>query len=189
MCRLYQRNKSRRHQEKALAALAEREARAAAAREEAQRQADAQQDPEDEDTTSDSDKENADEEQEDFPHDNDGTFQPEDTDFSSQPERLLAPKETTDQNPEAITLQQGFNRMSASINDFEFSQELSDLSDDRAKSSTDDEEEGDTDLPAGNDQDITLTISNKDQEETVDQNQPTEDYDPTLDLSITNIPV
>lgn len=135
MCRLYQRT-NRRHQEKALAALAEREARAAAAREEAQRQADAQQDPEDEDTTSDSDKENADEEQEDFPHDNDGTFQPEDTDFSSQPERLLAPKETTDQNPEAITLQQGFNRMSASINDFEFSQELSDLSDDRAKSST-----------------------------------------------------
>lgn len=98
-------------------------------------------------------QENADEEQEDFPHDNDGTFQPEDTDFSSQPERLLAPKETTDQNPEAITLQQGFNRMSASINDFEFSQELSDLSDDRAKSSTDDEEEGDTGLPAGNDQD------------------------------------
>ena len=182
-CVDYIKEQIRRHQEKALAALAEREARAAAAREEAQRQADAQQDPEDEDTTSDSDKENADEEQEDFPHDNDGTFQPEDTDFSSQPERLLAPKETTDQNPEAITLQQGFNRMSASINDFEFSQELSDLSDDRAKSSTDDEEEGDTDLPAGNDQDITLTISNKDQEETVDQNQPTEDYDPTLDLS------
>ena len=168
-CVDYIKEQIRRHQEKALAALAEREARAAAAREEAQRQADAQQDPEDEDTTSDSDKENADEEQEDFPHDNDGTFQPEDTDFSSQPERLLAPKETTDQNPEAITLQQGFNRMSASINDFEFSQELSDLSDDRAKSSTDDEEEGDTDLPAGNDQDITLTISNKDQEETVDQ--------------------
>ena len=182
-CVDYIKEQIRRHQEKALAALAEREARAAAAREEAQRQADAQQDPEDEDTTSDSDKENADEEQEDFPHDNDGTFQPEDTDFSSQPERLLAPKETTDQNPDAITLQQGFNRMSASINDFEFSQELSDLSDDRAKSSTDDEEEGDTDLPAGNDQDITLTISNKDQEETVDQNQPTEDYDPTLDLS------
>lgn len=125
-CVDYIKEQIRRHQEKALAALAEREARAAAAREEAQRQADAQQDPEDEDTTSDSDKENADEEQEDFPHDNDGTFQPEDTD---------------------------------------------------------DEEEGDTDLPAGNDQDITLTISNKDQEETVDQNQPTEDYDPTLDLS------
>ena len=121
-CVDYIKEQIRRHQEKALAALAEREARAAAAREEAQRQADAQQDPEDEDTTSDSDKENADE-------------------------------------------------------------ELSDLSDDRAKSSTDDEEEGDTDLPAGNDQDITLTISNKDQEETVDQNQPTEDYDPTLDLS------
>ena len=28
-----------------------------------------------------------------------------------------------------------------------------------------------------------MTISNKDQEETVDQNQPTEDYDPTLNLS------
>lgn len=80
-CVDYIKEQIRRHQEKALAALAEREARAAAAREEAQRQADAQQDPEDEDTTSDSDKENADEEQEDFPHDNDGTFQPEDTDF------------------------------------------------------------------------------------------------------------
>ena len=55
-CVDYIKEQIRRHQEKALAALAEREARAAAAREEAQRQADAQQDPEDEDTTSDSDK-------------------------------------------------------------------------------------------------------------------------------------
>ena len=176
----------RRHQEKALAALAEREARAAAAREEAQRQADAT-------TRSRRRRYNKRFRQGERRTKRDKRIFPMTTtvrsnrripDFSSQPERLLAPKETTDQNPEAITLQQGFNRMSASINDFEFSQELSDLSDDRAKSSTDDEEgEGDTDLPAGNDQDITLTISNKDQEETVDQNQPTEDYDPTLDLS------
>ncbi len=58
------------------------------------------------------------------------------------------------------------------------------------KSSTDDEEEGDTDLPAGNDQDITLTISNKDQEETVDQKPADRRLrsDPST-CPITNIPV
>lgn len=173
-CVDYIKEQVRCRREKALATLAERENRAVASGQEAQRQTVMQPEPEDKEPTSDSDLEYTEEKQEDFLYD-DASSQPEDTDISDQPEHLPASAETADQNSEAITLQQGFDRMPASINDFEFSREPSEVSDDQPTSSAD--------LPDGNDQDITLTISNKDQEETVEQNLPTEDYDPTLDLS------
>lgn len=88
----------------------------------------------------------------------------------------------------------GFEKAPVSINDFEFNQDIADLDHgDSATGNDDDEEDYDTEDEETDgddtevtltDGDITLTVSNKDKEETVDRNiLPTEDYDPTLDLS------
>lgn len=75
-------------------------------------------------------------------------------DYSEQPDRLLAEgKEQEEEMPE-------------SPEEFDFEPELTSLANEEFSP------------------DVTLTINNKDQEETVDRNMlPTEDYDPTLDLS------
>lgn len=82
------------------------------------------------------------------------------------------------------TPEPGFDNIPSFIDDFEFGKELAGLDRDEPTEKTDEDE---TFLPADaekNEGDITLTVSNKDQEETVDRNMfPTEDYDPTLDLS------
>lgn len=79
----------------------------------------------------------------------------------------------------------GFEKIPASINDFEFSEELINLRRNEQVEKPENGEDSDT----GTDEeqaegDIMLTVNNKDQEETVDRNMlPSEDYDPTLDLS------
>lgn len=71
-----------------------------------------------------------------------------------------------------------FENVPTSINDFEFDEDL-----DKLHPEQEEEEEEDIEEEA-RDGDITLTVSNKNQEETVEQNiLPTEDYDPTLELS------
>lgn len=88
----------------------------------------------------------------------------------------------TEQQPD---VEPGFENIPTSINDFEFNQDLADLQKDNTVTDPEDEEpvfasEG----RQNEDGDITLTVNNKKQEETVEQNlMPTEDYDPTLDLS------
>lgn len=68
-------------------------------------------------------------------------------------------------------IDRAFENLPASINDFEFIEEMADLGTD----------ESEVQAADGN---VQLTVNNKNQEETVDQNiLPTEDYDPTLDLS------
>ncbi len=93
-------------------------------------------------------------------------------DLSGQPERLLS-RQPGSSEDEAT--QQGFDSSPYHITEFEFSPEISNLTPAGSESGTANED-GD-----GN---ILLTINNKNQEETVDRNiLPTEDYDPTLDLS------
>lgn len=99
-----------------------------------------------------------------------------------------AASETGELQPETVnpfekteTPESGFENIPVSINDFEFSQELADLAPNEQDAKTDKEQYPDE---GQNNGDITLTVNNKDQEETLDRNiLPTEDYDPTLDLS------
>ncbi len=93
-------------------------------------------------------------------------------DLSGQPERLLSGQPGSSEDE---ATQQGFDNSPYHITEFEFSPEISNLAPAESESGTANED-GD-----GN---ILLTINNKNQEETVDRNiLPTEDYDPTLDLS------
>lgn len=72
-------------------------------------------------------------------------------------------------------LNRGFEKMPASITEFEFPEEIADLGSSSPLSDTIIEE---------NKEDLQLTVSDKNPEETVEHNiLPTEDYDPTLDLS------
>lgn len=90
------------------------------------------------------------------------------TDLSEQ---LLIEQPQTD---EEEIIERGFDNMPSSITEFEFTQDIANLSSSAPDHDTEEEEE----------KEIQLTVNNKDQEETVDQNiLTTEDYDPTLDLS------
>ncbi len=126
--------------------------------------------------------------------DNENTFNPEDSndpasDTDTDGTFTLA---TGENEPETVapfekeeTPEPGFENIPVSINDFEFSQEIANLDQNEQPEKTDDDDElyPDTD-DEQTDGDITLTVNNKDREETVDRNMlPTEDYDPTLDLS------
>lgn len=92
--------------------------------------------------------------------------------------------ETVTPFEEAETTEPGFKNIPVSINDFEFSQELAHLDREEQEENPDEDEEQVFTGERQNDGDITLTVNNKDQEETVDRNMlPAEDYDPTLDLS------
>lgn len=87
-------------------------------------------------------------------------------DLSGQPEKLPVPETSTDE-----AIRQGFEKIPASITEFEFTQDIAQLA------------PPETPLPSAEDK-VLLTVNNKDQEETVEQNMlPSEDYDPTLDLS------
>ena len=98
------------------------------------------------------------------------------TEFGETRPETVAPFEKTE------TSEPGFENIPVSINDFEFSRELANL--DPEESAEEDEDQCPATDEEQNDGDITLTVNNKDQEETVDRNMlPTEDYDPTLDLS------
>ena len=125
--------------------------------------------------------------------DNENTFNPEDSNdpASDTDADGTFTLETGENEPETVvpfekeeTPEPGFENIPVSINDFEFSQEIANLDQDEQPEKTDDDElYPDTD-DEQTDGDITLTVSNKDREETVDRNMlPTEDYDPTLDLS------
>ncbi len=92
-------------------------------------------------------------------------------DLSGQPEFLLSPAIG---EAEATALEEGFRNIPASITEFEFISKTDGLTPDVPATEQEETE----------DEDITLTVSNKSQEETVTQNMfPQEDYDPTLDLS------
>lgn len=98
------------------------------------------------------------------------------TEFGETRPETVVPFEKTE------TSEPGFENIPVSINDFEFSRELANL--DQEESEEEDEDRYPAADKEQNDGDITLTVNNKDQEETVDRNMlPTEDYDPTLDLS------
>ena len=98
------------------------------------------------------------------------------TEFGETRPETVVPFEKTE------TSEPGFENIPVSINDFEFSRELANL--DQEESAEEDEDQYPVADKEQNDGDITLTVNNKDQEETVDRNMlPTEDYDPTLDLS------
>lgn len=98
------------------------------------------------------------------------------TEFGEPRPETVVPFEKTE------TSESGFENIPVSINDFEFSRELANL--DPEESAEEDEDRYPATDEEQNDGDITLTVNNKDQEETVDRNMlPTEDYDPTLDLS------
>ncbi len=98
------------------------------------------------------------------------------TEFGETRPETVVPFEKTE------TSEPGFENIPVSINDFEFSRELANL--DPEESAEEDEDRYPAADEEQNDGDITLTVNNKDQEETVDRNMlPTEDYDPTLDLS------
>ena len=98
------------------------------------------------------------------------------TEFGEPRPETVVPFEKTE------TSESGFENIPVSINDFEFSRELANL--DPEESAEEDEDLYPATDEEQNDGDITLTVNNKDQEETVDRNMlPTEDYDPTLDLS------
>lgn len=98
------------------------------------------------------------------------------TEFGEPRPETVVPFEKTE------TSESGFENIPVSINDFEFSRELANL--DPEESAEEDEDRYSATDEEQNDGDITLTVNNKDQEETVDRNMlPTEDYDPTLDLS------
>lgn len=126
--------------------------------------------------------------------DNENTFNPEDSNdpASDTDTDGTFTLETGENEPETVTPfekeetpEPGFENIPVSINDFEFSQEIANLDQDEQPERTDDDDElyPDTD-DEQTDGDITLTVNNKDREETVDRNMlPTEDYDPTLDLS------
>lgn len=126
--------------------------------------------------------------------DNENTFNPEDSNdpASDTDTDGTFTLETGENEPETVTPfekeetpEPGFENIPVSINDFEFSQEIANLDQDEQPERTDDDDElyPDTD-DEQSDGDITLTVNNKDREETVDRNMlPTEDYDPTLDLS------
>lgn len=171
-CVEYIKERIRKRKEKALAALLARRAREQAARQEAQRKTEtaalAQEENKDPKEQPDEiflpdlpeiTKAKADNETEDS-----ATSRP---DLSGQPERLLSGE------TEEEIVEPGFENIPSTITEFEFSQEIADLSF--------------SDIPDTNEEEngeIQLTINNKDREETVDQNiLPTEDYDPTLDLS------
>lgn len=92
-------------------------------------------------------------------------------DLSGQPEFLLSPAIG---EAEATALEEGFRNIPASITEFEFISKTDGLTPEVPATEQEETE----------DEDITLTVSNKSQEETVTQNMfPQEDYDPTLDLS------
>ncbi len=98
------------------------------------------------------------------------------TEFGEPRPETVVPFEKTE------TSESDFENIPVSINDFEFSRELANL--DPEESAEEDEDQYPATDEEQNDGDITLTVNNKDQEETVDRNMlPTEDYDPTLDLS------
>lgn len=96
-------------------------------------------------------------------------------DLSDQPEHLLSSgdKETTEvDNKDEALLRQGFENAISTINEFTFTEEIDGLHQSETEDLSEDQNE------------VTLTVNEKDQEETVDQNMlPLEDYDPTLDLS------
>lgn len=92
--------------------------------------------------------------------------------LSGQPERLLSGQAGSSEDE---VTQQRLDNSPYHITEFEFSSEISNL--------VPTESESDTENKNG-DGNILLTVNNKNQEETVDRNiLPTEDYDPTLDLS------
>lgn len=97
------------------------------------------------------------------------------TDLSDQPEHLLEsgdPENTDEDVKDDALLQQGFENATATINTFTFTEEIGNLHLPETENIAEEESE------------VTLTVNEKDQEETVDQNiLPMEDYDPTLDLS------
>lgn len=154
-CVEYIKTSIRKRKERALAALLAKRAQEQAAREEAQRRAEQAEDEEEN------------EEEEEWEETEEPKFtvpemkiQENEQDLSDQPDRLLPDPEDEEVSP--------------TVPEFEFTQEIADLD----HSETADEEEEDED------EELQLTVSNKDQEETVEENLlPTEDYDPTLDLS------
>lgn len=95
--------------------------------------------------------------------------------FSSQEdsseEETENPLSSLAEKEEEETITRGFENIPSTIAEFEFNQEIEDL---RSDESVNPPEDGE----------VQLTVNNKDKEETVDRNiLPTEDYDPTLDLS------
>lgn len=179
----------RKRKEKALAALLAKRAQEQAAREEASRrqatsppEEDPQEDylPSDETNTLDEEENPSNiltgEKQAEEPIPGEQNTVPDlplEKNLAEQPEFLLT---TGEELSEEKALEEGFRKMPASITEFEFGRELAGLSTD---SPADDKERQD-----GEEDGITLTVSNKDQEETVEQNMlPQGDYDPTLDLS------
>ncbi len=104
----------------------------------------------------------------------------EEKDYAEPADDLYPETDRTD-------IEKGFENIPASINDFEFQQEITDMQP---------ADEWDTDKPEElldykatpeeneDDEDIELTVNTENQEETVAKNiEPEGDYDPTLDLS------
>lgn len=108
-------------------------------------------------------------EMEDFPQENPYTLDNSEFNPGKEFENLTdipaASQEDSDIEP-------GFENAPVSIDDFEFNSEISDIQEE--------EEEGDF----NGDGNVELTVNTENREETVSHNlEPTEDYDPTLDLS------
>ncbi|MEG1736844.1 MAG: DNA translocase FtsK [Odoribacter sp.] len=181
-CVEYIKESIRKRKERALAAIAAREARQEAAREEALRKAEEASRVAEMEAT-DLDRE-AQEEAFNPPHPMEeelGNYpvfsdleDPEDNKIEETDDLLPDSEETTDEE----SIEHGFENIPVSINDFQFDKEIAELNpdEDTADLLTDENVEGN--------REVMLTVNNKDQEETVDRNiLPTEDYDPTLDLS------
>lgn len=111
----------------------------------------------------------------------------------SQPENISGDTDT--ERPlvvtpfeEAETQESGFENIPVSINDFEFKKDIAELDHEEEENdiewSSEEETEEEDEEVEHNNGNITLTVSNEQHEETVEQNiLPAEDYDPTLDLS------
>lgn len=99
-----------------------------------------------------------------------------------QPEEEPVPDVQEDpEEPNSITpdpLQAAFEKAPVSINEFKLETDMAELDEDEESVSPGSE------APESAEADITLTVNDKNQEETVEHNMlPSEDYDPTLDLS------
>lgn len=100
--------------------------------------------------------------------------------FGTEADKDSEPPFTATPFEDAETPVSGFEDTPTSIRDFEFDEDLASLQPEQEEET----EEEDTETEGNEDGDITLTVNSKNQEETVEQNiLPTEDYDPTLELS------